>query len=68
MKFSDLCPKCLKLIEFNCPEDYFESEEGDAIEGLICPYCKTKLVIYFEIEPSFYLREVEKEESKELEF
>jgi len=68
MKLSELCPKCLRLVDFDYPTNYFEYNEDEAIEGLICPYCKTKLVIYFKVEPGFYLREAEKEELEELEF
>ena len=68
MKINDLCPKCLKYVEFDYPVDFDEYEENEAIEGLICPYCKTKLVIYFEMEPSFFLREAEPEEIEELIF
>jgi len=68
MKRNDLCPNCFNLITFEEPADFFECEEGDAIEGIICPHCKTKLVIYYNIEPSFYVREATKEELEELDF
>jgi hypothetical protein len=63
-----ICVYCGELIEFPDPDDYWETDEGDAIEGIICPHCEKELAVCYETIVSFKLREPTSDEKEELDF
>jgi Zn ribbon nucleic-acid-binding protein len=63
-----ICPYCNEFFEFPDPDDYWETDEGDAIEGIICPHCDKELAVYYETIANFDVREPTSDEKEELDF
>lgn len=67
-KEMDWCPYCNGRVYFNEPDEYWMADEGEPVEGVICPHCGEKLVIFYSAF-AFHLREArEEDEMKEWEF